>query len=149
MIMYPVAYGVIWSLPTAIRIYQTATGKAAPWQLQTVDKACIVIQGFVDAIIYGVNESSMASWRDLFFPETIPAINGLPAEPVQKGPQTWPSSHREGKLSGSDGIMPRHWPDRRLELDEFSDDVVQGQADLYEGRNGKDHAHPLQHPGEN
>jgi len=68
MLLYPIAYAVIWTLPTAIRIYQTVTGQPAPWQLQTVDKACVVLQGFVDAVIYGWTESSFASWRNLLFP---------------------------------------------------------------------------------
>ncbi|KAK0639571.1 hypothetical protein B0T16DRAFT_361173, partial [Cercophora newfieldiana] len=68
MLLYPLAYAIVWSLPTGIRIYQTATGQPAPWQLATVDKACIVLQGFVDAVIYGATESSMASWRGLLFP---------------------------------------------------------------------------------
>ncbi|EFW99437.1 hypothetical protein CMQ_7805 [Grosmannia clavigera kw1407] len=38
MIMYPMAYIFIWTLPTTIRIYQACTGKAAPFAVQTVDK---------------------------------------------------------------------------------------------------------------
>jgi hypothetical protein len=38
MLMYPIAYILIWTLPTAIRIYQASTGKPAPFALQTVDK---------------------------------------------------------------------------------------------------------------
>ncbi|KAK4170520.1 hypothetical protein QBC43DRAFT_250142 [Cladorrhinum sp. PSN259] len=68
MLLYPVAYAIIWTLPTSIRVYQTVTGHSAPWQLQTIDKACIVLQGFVDAVIYGWTESSFASWRNLLFP---------------------------------------------------------------------------------
>jgi hypothetical protein len=38
-------------------------------------QACIVIQGFADAIIYGVNESSISVWRNKFRkqPPTAPA----------------------------------------------------------------------------
>jgi hypothetical protein len=68
MLLYPLAYAIIWSLPTGIRIYQTVSGQPAPWQLATVDKACIVLQGFVDALIYGATESSLSSWRGLLFP---------------------------------------------------------------------------------
>lgn len=78
MLLYPLAYAVVWSLPTGIRIYQTTTGQPAPWQLQTVDKACIVLQGFVDAVIYGATESSLSNWRNLFFPRKFPtAIDGV------------------------------------------------------------------------
>ncbi|KAJ4226111.1 hypothetical protein NW759_004699 [Fusarium solani] len=67
MLLYPLAYMLVWSLPTAIRIYQSTRGVPAPFALQTVDKACIVLQGFIDAVIYGVNESSLAHWRNLIF----------------------------------------------------------------------------------
>jgi len=76
MLLYPLAYAIVWSLPTGIRIYQTVTGQPAPWQLQTVDKACIVLQGFVDAVIYGATESSLSNWRNLFFPRRFPAAIG-------------------------------------------------------------------------
>ncbi|KAL7758485.1 hypothetical protein ACKLNR_010912 [Fusarium oxysporum f. sp. zingiberi] len=82
MIMYPVVYMLVWTLPTAIRIYQTIKHTPAPFALQTIDKACIVSQGLVDAIIYGVNESSLSRWRELIFPssdkdvtETVSARN--------------------------------------------------------------------------
>jgi hypothetical protein len=78
MLLYPLAYAVIWSLPTGIRIYQSASGQPAPWQLQTVDKACIVLQGLVDAVIYGATESSLSSWRNLFFPGRFPPVAGTP-----------------------------------------------------------------------
>jgi len=85
MLLYPLAYAVVWSLPTGIRIYQTATGQSAPWQLQTVDKACIVLQGLVDAIIYGATESSMSSWRNLFFPRRFPTVDGIAPAGVSYG----------------------------------------------------------------
>ncbi|KAH7141511.1 hypothetical protein B0J13DRAFT_637243, partial [Dactylonectria estremocensis] len=65
MLMYPVAYMLIWTLPTTIRIYQTTTGRPAPFVLQTIDKCCIVLQGLVDAVIYGMNEGSKRQWHDL------------------------------------------------------------------------------------
>jgi len=82
MLMYPIAYMLIWALPTSIRIYQAATGRPAPFALQTVDKACIVVQGLVDAIIYGANESSLSSWRALVFPESYPTIAGVSSSPT-------------------------------------------------------------------
>ncbi|KAK4449040.1 hypothetical protein QBC34DRAFT_299670 [Podospora aff. communis PSN243] len=66
MLLYPLAYAIIWSLPTGIRIYHTVSSQPAPWQVATIDKACIVLQGFVDAVIYGATEGSMANWRRLF-----------------------------------------------------------------------------------
>ena len=67
---------LVWTLPTSIRIYQATTGRPAPFALQTIDKACIVIQGFVDAIIYGLNESSLSSWRNLIWPTSFPTLDG-------------------------------------------------------------------------
>lgn len=81
MLLYPLAYAVIWSLPTAIRIYQTVRGQPAPWQVQTLDKTCVVLQGFVDAVIYGATERSLSSWRNLFFRPKFPAINGTAVGP--------------------------------------------------------------------
>ncbi|KAF2671489.1 hypothetical protein BT63DRAFT_218957 [Microthyrium microscopicum] len=63
MMTYPLIYMLIWSIPTAIRIYQSTTGKPAPTALATVDKGCIVVQGLCDALIYGYNECSMSAWR--------------------------------------------------------------------------------------
>lgn len=67
MLAYPLVYMLIWVIPTTIRIYQATTGKPAPFPVATVDKACIVIQGFADAVIYGFNEASLSAWKDLFF----------------------------------------------------------------------------------
>ncbi|KAF2189825.1 hypothetical protein K469DRAFT_562731 [Zopfia rhizophila CBS 207.26] len=79
MMSYPLVYMLIWTIPTSIRIYQSVTGKPAPFGVATVDKACIVIQGFADAIIYGVNETSAATWRERFrkSPPTAPASSQI------------------------------------------------------------------------
>ncbi|KAI3548635.1 hypothetical protein CMEL01_07130 [Colletotrichum melonis] len=61
LLLYPLAYAIVWTIPTAIRIYQASTNTPAPFPLQNVDQACIVIQGLVDAVIYGMNETSVAS----------------------------------------------------------------------------------------
>jgi hypothetical protein len=88
MLMYPVVYMIVWTLPTAIRIYQTITHTPSPFALQTLDKVsriqtasfpadtnamiqvCIVSQGLVDAVIYGINEVSLSQWRELIFSES-------------------------------------------------------------------------------
>ncbi|AEO68012.1 uncharacterized protein THITE_2051273 [Thermothielavioides terrestris NRRL 8126] len=90
MLLYPLAYAVVWTLPTTIRIYQTISGEPAPWQVQTLDKACIVVQGCVDAVIYGATESSLSSWRNLLFPRKFPAVavDGTPA-PASARPATY------------------------------------------------------------
>lgn len=93
MMSYPLVYMLIWTIPTTIRIYQSVTGKPAPFAIGTVDKvslyrsfyiltstdylqACIVIQGFADSIIYGVNETSLAVWRERF--RSSPSIVPVP-----------------------------------------------------------------------
>jgi hypothetical protein len=99
MLMYPVAYIFVWTLPTGIRIYQASKGTAAPFALQTIDKvsssglskhlskkgnchltslkSCIVVQGFVDALIYGVTEPTLSHWRNLLFPRPMPTTDGI------------------------------------------------------------------------
>ncbi|KAB5581052.1 hypothetical protein GE09DRAFT_461083 [Coniochaeta sp. 2T2.1] len=77
MLMYPLAYILIWTLPTAIRIYQATKGKSAPFVLETIDKSCIVIQGFIDAVIYGLTESSISSWRSLIWPKPFPSADAV------------------------------------------------------------------------
>lgn len=38
MMMYPLVYMLIWTIPTAIRIYQSSTKRSAPFGIATVDK---------------------------------------------------------------------------------------------------------------
>lgn len=64
MMTYPLVYMLIWTIPTTIRIYQATTGHRAPFGIATVDKACIVIQGLADALVYGLNERTWVIWRD-------------------------------------------------------------------------------------
>ncbi|KAF3924717.1 hypothetical protein AA313_de0207808 [Arthrobotrys entomopaga] len=64
MMVYPVAYAIIWACPTAIRIYQGVTGLRAPLWVTVIDKSCIVVQGLVDAVVYGLNERAWQGWRD-------------------------------------------------------------------------------------
>lgn len=40
MMAYPLMYMLIWTIPTAVRIYQSVTGKPASFGIATVDKAC-------------------------------------------------------------------------------------------------------------
>ncbi|KAJ2897191.1 hypothetical protein MKZ38_004874 [Zalerion maritima] len=66
MLLYPFAYMLVWILPTSVRVYQAIKHEPAPFALQTVDK------GLVDALIYGANESSMSSWRNVLWPSRFP-----------------------------------------------------------------------------
>ncbi|KAH8665442.1 hypothetical protein BGZ61DRAFT_561539 [Ilyonectria robusta] len=84
MLMYPVAYMLIWLLPTIIRIYQATRGRPAPFALQTIDKSCIVIQGLVDAVIYGMNEGSRRQWRELLFNFRVSGPSGSTGPQVNK-----------------------------------------------------------------
>jgi len=96
MLLYPLAYAIIWSLPTGIRIYQTVSGQAAPWQLATVDKACIVLQGFVDAVIYGATEGSLASWRGLLFPGSQKRLSGVVVQARDDGYGDYDPKRKKG-----------------------------------------------------
>jgi hypothetical protein len=42
MMLYPLVYMLIWTIPTTIRIYQSVTGKSAPFGIATVDKVRIL-----------------------------------------------------------------------------------------------------------
>ncbi|KAK6212908.1 hypothetical protein QIS74_08910 [Colletotrichum tabaci] len=95
MLMYPLAYAIIWSLPTAIRIYQATENKPAAFALQTIDKASIVIQGFVDAVIYGVNETTLTSWRARFSRQGYPVSHAMDA--------------RGGNDLAADAVREREW----------------------------------------
>ncbi|CCF39673.1 hypothetical protein CH063_10441 [Colletotrichum higginsianum] len=95
MLLYPLAYAIIWSLPTAIRIYQATENKPAAFVLQTIDKASIVIQGFVDAVIYGVNETTLTSWRARFSRQGYPASHAMDA--------------RGGNDLEADAVREREW----------------------------------------
>jgi len=66
MMTYPIIYMLVWIIPSAVRIYSTATGKRVPFGVGTLDKACIVVQGFADAMIYGFNESTYSVWKKAF-----------------------------------------------------------------------------------
>ncbi|KAH8704769.1 hypothetical protein BGW36DRAFT_421363 [Talaromyces proteolyticus] len=67
MMMYPIVYMLIWTIPTAIRIYQGTTGKSTSLAVNCIDKSCIAIQGVADAIIYGLNERTWNEWRKHIF----------------------------------------------------------------------------------
>ena len=41
-----------------------------------------MVQGLIDAIIYGANESSLSSWRALLFPSPFPTIDAVSASPT-------------------------------------------------------------------
>lgn len=55
MMAYPLAYALIWAAPTIIMIYAACTTyKVTPLILTGVMKVGAVIQGFVDAGVYGM-----------------------------------------------------------------------------------------------
>ncbi|TQN72239.1 G-protein coupled receptor 1 [Colletotrichum shisoi] len=99
MLLYPLAYAIIWSLPTAIRIYQATENKPAAFALQTIDKASIVIQGLVDAVIYGVNETTLTSWRARFSRQGYPVTHAM--------------NTRGGTVLAADAVREREWSFRQ------------------------------------
>jgi len=56
MMIYPLAYMIIFIIPSVIRIYQFSTGKAAPFWIGTIDKVCIICGVFAK---YHANESTI------------------------------------------------------------------------------------------
>jgi len=62
MLTYPLGYMMIWVLPSACRIYQVSTGKAVPFDVGLLDKLCVVLQGAVDAAVYGWSERMGMAW---------------------------------------------------------------------------------------
>lgn len=62
MLTYPLVYMLIWVLPTAVRIYQMSTSRAVVFEIGLLDKACVVLQGVVDAGVYGWSERMGVAW---------------------------------------------------------------------------------------
>jgi hypothetical protein len=62
MLTYPLVYMLIWILPTTVRIYQISTGKPVLFELGLLDKTCIVLQGVVNAGVYGWSERMGIAW---------------------------------------------------------------------------------------
>ncbi|KAK6539924.1 hypothetical protein TWF694_008759 [Orbilia ellipsospora] len=63
MISYPIAYGILWSIPTIIMIVQVAKGEGAvSIHAQGLAKMMLTFNGFVDAHIYGFNERTAMFW---------------------------------------------------------------------------------------
>ncbi|KAF6843529.1 G-protein coupled receptor 1 [Colletotrichum musicola] len=135
MLLYPLAYAVIWSLPTAIRIYQATEKESAAFALQTVDKASVVIQGFVDAVIYGINETSLSSWRALLSRRTYPLAEEWgrreafsPSPGNERAGAPW--SNEIGRLepavssSSQSGSRERDRPPGTIELRELGNDAT-------------------------
>ncbi|OLN95939.1 G-protein coupled receptor 1-like protein 2 [Colletotrichum chlorophyti] len=126
MLLYPLVYAVIWSLPTAIRIYQATKDKPAPFALQTIDKASIVIQGLVDAVIYGVNETSLASWRARLSRREYPTIRGVDIRRVHTSPAVlsgYQSPRRSGRRELSSTTSNSTEPERPVRDDEASNKI--------------------------
>lgn len=123
MALYPIVYIVLWILPTAVCLYHTVKKTRAPYALQTVDKSFIVIQGFVNAITYGVSESSVACWRTLIGSEDA-------MEPAEHGDQSPPNSPR--RATGPEASRPS-MPSPLLSKSAASDSLSGTTCDEYEG----------------
>ncbi|KAH6891516.1 hypothetical protein B0T10DRAFT_402115 [Thelonectria olida] len=115
MLMYPLAYMLIWTLPTTVRIYQTTKGVRAPFALQTIDKCCIVLQGTIDAIIYGMNEACLSRWRELFSSGSSSFTTGVsvvqPGDTHHRNRHSTRSSHLQNTVavnptSSLESILP-------------------------------------------
>jgi hypothetical protein len=62
MLIYPLVYMLVWIIPTVVRIYQMATGRAVVFEIGLLDKVCIVLQGLVDTGVYGWSERMGVAW---------------------------------------------------------------------------------------
>lgn len=45
-----------------MRIYQIATGRAVVFEIRLLDKVCIVLQGVINAVVYGWSERMGVAW---------------------------------------------------------------------------------------
>ncbi|EPS43281.1 hypothetical protein H072_2752 [Dactylellina haptotyla CBS 200.50] len=63
MISYPLAYAVLWSIPTVIMVVEVVKGRdAVNIHVEGLSKMMLVFNGFVDAHIYGFNERTAMFW---------------------------------------------------------------------------------------
>ncbi|KAF3927007.1 hypothetical protein ABW20_dc0110369 [Dactylellina cionopaga] len=64
LISYPLAYAVLWSIPTIIMIIQVVKGRGGvSIHVEGLAKMMLVFNGFVDAHVYGFNERTAMGWR--------------------------------------------------------------------------------------
>ncbi|KAF3929586.1 hypothetical protein ABW19_dt0208051 [Dactylella cylindrospora] len=71
LISYPLAYAVLWTIPTVIMIYEVASGRKLNVHVEAMAKLLLVFNGFVDAHVYGKSKHSSPS-SVVFIPPQLP-----------------------------------------------------------------------------
>ncbi|KAK6346367.1 hypothetical protein TWF730_010693 [Orbilia blumenaviensis] len=72
MISYPLAYAVLWTIPTIVMIIQVARGgEGVSIHVEGLAKMLLVFNGFVDAHVYGFNERTAMGWRQRIRPAGV------------------------------------------------------------------------------
>ncbi|KAF3104030.1 hypothetical protein TWF569_007764 [Orbilia oligospora] len=102
MISYPLAYAVLWAIPTIVMIIQVARGgEGVSIHVEGLAKMLLVFNGFVDAHVYGFNERTAMGWRQRIRPaaqeddeEAAGTSGGVHEvvsrpEPTLKNPNVW------------------------------------------------------------
>lgn len=84
------------------------------------NQSCVVIQGLVNAVIYGLNETSLTAWRNLVFPRAFPTLDGANAAPPppatsgsSDGPLAAMRRSTSGEVSTKDGGGQQQQPPQR------------------------------------
>ncbi|KAK6506002.1 hypothetical protein TWF506_010928 [Arthrobotrys conoides] len=100
MISYPLAYAVLWAIPTIVMIIQVARGgEGVSIHVEGLAKMLLVFNGFVDAHVYGFNERTAMGWRQRIRPASqeddeeaasggVHEVVSRP-EPTLKNPNDW------------------------------------------------------------
>ncbi|KAK6524968.1 hypothetical protein TWF281_011858 [Arthrobotrys megalospora] len=104
MISYPLAYAVLWAIPTIVMIIQVARGgEGVSIHVEGLAKMLLVFNGFVDAHVYGFNERTAMGWRQRIRPAAredeeeaasavVHEVVSRP-EPTLKNPNVWQREH--------------------------------------------------------
>ncbi|KAK6332113.1 hypothetical protein TWF718_002647 [Orbilia javanica] len=100
MISYPLAYAILWTIPTIVMIIQVARGgEGVSIHVEGLAKMLLVFNGFVDAHVYGFNERTAMGWRQRIRPAApendeeaagavVHEVVSRP-EPTLKNPNVW------------------------------------------------------------
>ncbi|KAF3926168.1 hypothetical protein ABW21_db0204281 [Orbilia brochopaga] len=65
LISFPLATALLWTVPTAVMIYQVINGpESVNVHVEGFAQMLLVFNGFVDAHIYGFNERTAMGWKD-------------------------------------------------------------------------------------
>ncbi|KAK6497437.1 hypothetical protein TWF481_011846 [Arthrobotrys musiformis] len=101
MISYPLAYAVLWTVPTVVMIVQVVRGgEGVSIHVEGLAKMLLVFNGFVDAHVYGFNERTAMGWRQRIRPagqedgdeeRAVDVVHEVVSRPEEalKNPNVW------------------------------------------------------------